>query len=83
VADQVFANMVDIKQYVKSVVVPDFANTANQNHDAKNVVDHNYVKQTIVKQEVLQNIMDIAYLVAFKYVLKFKYRTTIKQKKEM
>jgi hypothetical protein len=60
-----------------------FANTANRNHDAKTAVDHNYVKQINAKQEVLQNIMVIAYLVAFKYVLKFKYRATIKPKKEM
>ena len=75
--------MADKRHNAKIVVDQLIANMTKKNHIAKSAVDHNYVKQTIVKQEVLQNIMVIAYLVVFKYVLKFKYRATIKQKKEM
>ncbi len=75
--------MADTSQHVKNAVGLKFANTANKNRIVKNAVEHNYVKAIIVKQRLLKNTMAIAYPVAFKYVLKFKYRATIKPKKEM
>jgi len=83
VVERLFVNMADTNQHVKNVAALKFANMGDKNRIVKNAVEHNYVKATIVKQRLLKNTMDIAYHVAFKYVLKFKYHATIKPKKEM
>ena len=78
-----FVNMAHKNQYVKFVWGLRFANIANVSRDVRFVVELLYVKPQHVKQQVLKNIMAIAYLVVFKYAPKFKYHATIKLKKEM
>jgi len=49
--------------------------------DVKYMEVVNYVKHLYVKQEVLQNIMGIAYLAFFISTLKLKHRVILKRKK--
>ena len=64
-----------VKNVVKNVLVE------NVLQDVKYTAVVNYVKHLYVKQEVLQNIMVIAYLAFFISTLKLKHHAILKRKR--